>query len=67
MAGPSFLRHLYVLESAGLIRTEKTAGSHGAARAGRVSIGGAMGRRHRSEWERRFDGLVEFLKQGDNC
>ena len=67
MAGPSFLKHLRVLESAGLIRTRK----RGRVRTARLEadalrwVEGWVAR-HRAEWASRLDDLGEFLKQGEN-
>ena len=65
MAGPSFLKHLRVLESADLIRTDKRGGVRparlqaDALRWGWVAL-------HRRECEQRLDDLGEFFKQGGN-
>ena len=67
LAGPSFLKHLRVLESAGLIRTYKK----GRIRTARLEANALRWvedwvARHRTEWERRLDDLGDFLEQGDN-
>jgi DNA-binding transcriptional ArsR family regulator len=67
MAGPSFLKHLRVLESAGLIRTRK----RGRVRTARLEANALRWMEewtavHRAEWARHLDDLGEFLKQGDN-
>jgi DNA-binding transcriptional ArsR family regulator len=67
LRGPSFLKHLRVLESAGLIRTRKT----GRVRTVRLEADALRWvedwvARHRSEWEGRLDDLGDFLEQGDN-
>ncbi|HEX9169531.1 MAG TPA: metalloregulator ArsR/SmtB family transcription factor [Roseiarcus sp.] len=67
MAGPSFLKHVRVLESAGLIRTEKK----GRIRTVRLEPDALRWAEdwvalHRAEWERHLDDLGAFLKQGDN-
>ena len=66
MAGPSFLKHLNVLEQAGLVTSEK------AGRVRTVSLApGALQtiedwvRAHRSNWERRLDRLGKFLEEDD--
>lgn len=67
LRGPSFLKHLKVLESAGLIRTHKK----GRVRTARLEpdalrwVGDWVGR-HRRDWERRLDDLGDFLMHGDN-
>jgi DNA-binding transcriptional ArsR family regulator len=67
LAGPSFLKHLRVLESAGVIRTRKK----GRVRTARLAPDALRWvedwvARHRREWERRLDDLGDFLDQGDN-
>jgi DNA-binding transcriptional ArsR family regulator len=67
MAGPSFLKHLRILENAGLVSSEKT---------GRVRVVSlapdALGwvedwvSRHRRDWERRLGDLGAFLEKGNN-
>ena len=67
MAGPSFLKHIKVLEKAGLVRSRKT---------GRVRfvilVPDALRwvdewvTQHRGQWEQRLDQLGSFLSQGDN-
>jgi len=64
MAGPSFLKHLKVLEDAGMVASEKV----GRVRTVRLAPD-ALGwvetwvRRHRRAWERRLDDLGTFLKE----
>lgn len=67
MAGPSFLKHMKVLESAGLVHSEKT------GRTRMVSLQPDALRwvddwvgQHRRRWENRLDDLGTFLAQGDN-
>ena len=67
MAGPSFLKHLRVLESAGLIRTDK----RGRVRTARLQADALRWVEewvalHRREWEQRLDDLAKFLKRVDN-
>ena len=67
LRGPSFLKHLRVLESAGLIRTRK----QGRVRSARLEPEALRWvedwvARHRREWERHLDDLGDFLKQGEN-
>jgi len=67
LRGPSFLKHLKVLESAGLIRTRKK----GRIRTARLEPDALRWvedwvARHRTEWERRFDDLGDFLQHGDS-
>ena len=67
LKGPSFLKHLRVLESAGLIRTRKK----GRVRSAWLEPDALRWvedwvARHRREWERRLDDLGDFLEQGDN-
>lgn len=64
MAGPSFLKHLRVLEGAGLITSRK------AGRVRTVELApGAMRsvedwvRAHRKTWENRLDALGTFLEE----
>lgn len=64
MAGPSFLKHMKVLEAAGVVTSEKV------GRVRTVSLSpGALGsveawlRQHRHGWERRLDRLGTFLDQ----
>jgi DNA-binding transcriptional ArsR family regulator len=67
MAGPSFLKHMKVLENAGLVRSEKT----GRTRMVRLQpdtlrwVEDWVGQ-HRRHWEDRLDDLGTFLAQGDN-
>lgn len=67
MAGPSFLKHVKVLESAGLVRSEKK----GRVRSVTLMpdalqwVDEWVGK-HRRGWERRLDDLETFLSQGDN-
>lgn len=64
MAGPSFLKHLRVLEDAGMVTSEKT----GRVRTVRLAPE-ALGwvetwvKQHRLAWERRLDDLGTFLKE----
>ena len=64
MAAPSFLKHLRVLEEAGVVATEKK----GRVRTVRLAPD-ALGwvetwvRQHRRGWERRLDDLGTFLKK----
>jgi DNA-binding transcriptional ArsR family regulator len=67
LRGPSFLKHLKVLESAGLIRTHKK----GRVRTARLEPDALRwvedwGGRHHRDWERRLDDLGDFLMHGDN-
>lgn len=66
MAGPSFLKHLAVLEGAGLVRSAK------AGRVRTVELSpDALGwvetwlRQHRRRWEERLDSLGTFLQEDD--
>ena len=66
MAGPSFLKHMRVLESAGLVLTEKT----GRVRTARLASDALREvedwvSRHRRRWEQHLDDLGSFLDQGD--
>jgi DNA-binding transcriptional ArsR family regulator len=66
LAGPSFLKHLRLLESAALIRTHK----RGRIRTARLEPEALRSvetwvAHHRREWERRLDDLGDFLEQGD--
>jgi DNA-binding transcriptional ArsR family regulator len=65
MAGPSFLKHIKVLEDAGLARSKKL------GRVRTVTLRPAAlhwvekwVERHRSMWESRLDGLGTFLAKG---
>jgi DNA-binding transcriptional ArsR family regulator len=64
MAGPSFLKHLKVLEEAGMVASEKV----GRVRTVRLAPD-ALGwvetwvRQHRRAMERRLDDLGTFLKE----
>ncbi len=67
MAGPSFLKHVKVLESAGLVRSEKK----GRVRSVTLVPGALQWvdewvSQHRRQWEHRLDNLETFLSQGDN-
>ncbi len=67
LAGPSFLKHLRVLESAGLIRTHKK----GRIRTARLEPDALRWvedwvARHRTECESRLDDLGDYLEQGEN-
>jgi DNA-binding transcriptional ArsR family regulator len=66
IAAPSFLKHMKVLESAGLVRTEKA----GRVRTARLAPDALRDvedwvSRHRRRWERHLDDLGSFLEQGD--
>jgi DNA-binding transcriptional ArsR family regulator len=67
MAGPSFLKHVKVLESAGLVQSEKK----GRVRSVKL-MPDALQRvdewvgQHRRQWESRLDNLETYLSQGDN-
>jgi DNA-binding transcriptional ArsR family regulator len=64
MAGPSFLKHLKVLEEAGLVTSEK-AGRVRTVRLAPDALGWIESwvRQHRRDWERRLDNLGTFLKE----
>lgn len=64
MAGPSFLKHLKVLEDAGVVTSTK-AGRIRTVRLAPDSLGWieTWTRQHRREWERRLDDLGNFLKE----
>lgn len=64
MAGPSFLKHIKVLEDAGLVASEK----QGRVRTVRLSPDALAWvedwvRQHRRAWERRLDDLGTFLNE----
>lgn len=64
MAGPSFLKHLRVLEEAGVVATEKK----GRVRTVRLSPDTLAWvetwvKQHRRTWERRLDDLGTFLNE----
>jgi DNA-binding transcriptional ArsR family regulator len=64
MAGPSFLKHLRVLEAAGVVSTEKK----GRIRTVRLSPYALAWvetwvKQHRRGWERRLDDLGTFLNE----
>ena len=67
MAGPSFLKHVKVLERAGLVRSEKK----GRVRSVTLMpdalrwVDEWVGR-HRGLWQQRLDNLESFLSHGDN-
>lgn len=66
MAGPSFLKHLKVLEGAGLVTSVK----RGRVRTVRLAPGAMQSvedwvRSHRALWERRLDDLGTFLQEDD--
>jgi DNA-binding transcriptional ArsR family regulator len=66
MAGPSFLKHLKVLEGAGLVTSIK----RGRVRTVQLAPGAMQSvedwvRTHRALWERRLDDLGSFLEQDD--
>lgn len=67
MAGPSFLKHLRVLEAAGVIMSEK----RGRVRTVRLSPEALdwvedWVAQHRRRWTQRLDDLGLFLKKGNN-
>lgn len=67
IAGPSFLKHLRVLEEAGLVTSEK----HGRVRTVQLSPAALdwvedWVIQHRRGWARRLDDLGQFLKEGNN-
>jgi DNA-binding transcriptional ArsR family regulator len=64
MAGPSFLKHLRVLEAAGLVTSDK-AGRVRTVRLAPDALGWVESwvRKHRRTWERRLDDLGAFLKE----
>jgi DNA-binding transcriptional ArsR family regulator len=64
MAGPSFLKHLKVLEDARLIATEK-AGRVRTVRLAPDTLAWVEDwvRQHRRAWERRLDDLGTFLNE----
>jgi DNA-binding transcriptional ArsR family regulator len=67
MAGPSFLKHLKVLEAAGLAESTKT----GRVRTLALKAEGLQWveqwvARHRRLWEHRLDDLDTFLEKSDN-
>lgn len=64
MAGPSFLKHLKVLEEAGVVMSEKK----GRVRTVRLAPEAlswveSWVRQHRHTWERRLDDLGTFLNE----
>ena len=64
MAGPSFLKHLKVLEGAGVVTSEKK----GRVRTVRLAPPAPQGvgewvQEHRRRWERRLDDLGAFLQK----
>jgi DNA-binding transcriptional ArsR family regulator len=64
MAGPSFLKHLRVLEDAGVIESEK----RGRVRTVRLAPDALAWvetwvKQHRQMWERRLDDLGTFLNE----
>jgi DNA-binding transcriptional ArsR family regulator len=64
MAGPSFLKHLKVLEDAGLVTSRKS----GRVRTVELAPDAMRSvedwiRTHRSTWERRLDALGTFLEK----
>lgn len=67
MAGPSFLKHMKVLESAGLVRSEKKGRVRSAALMPIALqwVDEWLGQ-HRWQWEHRLDNLGSFLANGDN-
>jgi DNA-binding transcriptional ArsR family regulator len=67
IAGPSFLKHMKVLESSGLVRSEKK----GRVRTVRLDPQALQWverwvSQHRGIWEQRLGDLGTFLSQGDN-
>ncbi|PZU75241.1 metalloregulator ArsR/SmtB family transcription factor [Brevundimonas albigilva] len=67
MAAPSFLKHLRVLEEAGLVTSEK----RGRVRTVHLSPDALdwvenWVTQHRRGWAQRLDDLGQFLKQGNN-
>jgi DNA-binding transcriptional ArsR family regulator len=67
MAGPSFLKHMKVLENAGLVTSQK----RGRVRSVRLAPEALRWVddwvvEHRRQWESRLDDLGTFLSQGDN-
>lgn len=62
MAGPSFLKHLKVLEDAGVVVSEKK-GRVRTVRLAPDALGWAESwlKQHRRAWERRLDDLGTFL------
>ncbi len=64
MAGPSFLKHLKVLEQVGLIRSSKL-GRVRTVQLAPESMQSVEGwiRAHRSTWEKRLDALGTFLER----
>lgn len=64
MAGPSFLKHLGVLERAGLTRSVKRGRVREVALVPeRLEAVADWLARHRAEWERRFDRLGQILDE----
>lgn len=67
MAGPSFLKHIKVLEQAGIAESEK----RGRVRLVRLQPDALQWveewtRKHRRQWERRLDDLGDFLTKSNN-
>lgn len=64
MAGPSFLKHLRVLEQAGVVTSAK-AGRVRTVRLAPEALGWVESwvRQHRRAWDRRLDDLGTFLKE----
>lgn len=67
MAGPSFLKHLKVLEDAGLVRSEKK----GRVRTVTLSPDALAWvedwvARHRRQWQRRLNDLGDFLAKDND-
>lgn len=64
MAGPSFLKHLRVLEQAGVVTSAK-AGRVRTVRLAPEALGWVESwvGQHRRAWERRLDNLGTFLKE----
>ena len=66
MTLPAVLQHLAVLESAGLVVSEKS----GRVRTCRLNPGAIARAEHwlsaqRGEWERRLDRLADYLNEGE--
>lgn len=67
MAGPSFLKHVKVLESAGLVRSEKRGRVRLVTlRPDALQWVDEWVAQHRQQWAHRLANLETFLAQGDN-
>lgn len=67
MAGPSFLKHLKVLEDAGIAHSRKKGRIRTVAlRPEGLRAVEQWTLRHRQLWERRLDDLGSFLAKGNN-